>query len=147
VSARLRLLGLILLFVAGLLPFADSFFQHHMDERFYTNAAITMLQSGDALTPRWLDGSSALQKPILTYWVTAASYALLGIRLFTSRIPVMLAGALVILLTYCATLGLTGNPDHAFLAAVITFSQHQLIVASIRSILDVFLCSFILVSG
>lgn len=146
-SARLRLLGLILLFVAGLLPFADSFFQHHMDERFYTNAAITMLQSGDALTPRWLDGSPALQKPILTYWVTAASYALLGISLFTSRIPVMLAGALVILLTYCATLGLTGNPDRAFLAALITFSQHQLIVASIRSIPDVFLCSFILVSG
>jgi 4-amino-4-deoxy-L-arabinose transferase-like glycosyltransferase len=147
VGVRLWLLGLVLLFVVGLLPYAGSFFHHHMDERFYTNAAITMVQSGDAFTPRWLDGSVALQKPILTYWMTAASYALFGINPFTSRIPTMLAGVLIIVLTYRVTLGLTGNRDRAFLAALITFSQHQLIIASIHSIPDVFLCLFMLVSG
>jgi 4-amino-4-deoxy-L-arabinose transferase-like glycosyltransferase len=141
------LLGLILLFVVCLLPYAGSFFYHHVDERFYTNAAITMLQGGDPFTPRWLDGSLALRKPIVTYWVTAAAYRLFGIGQVASRIPAMLAGVLVIVLTYRATLALTRSRDRAVLAALITLSQYQLVIASMRANPDVYLCLFMLVSG
>ena len=101
---------------------AGGFLYHHTGERFYTSAAITMLESGDAFTPRRLDGTIALKKSILTYWAIAASYLLFGIGVFTSRLPAVLTGVLVILITHRVTIGLTGNRDRAFLAALITFS-------------------------
>src|SRR5262249_1857224 len=132
-------LGLAILFVVGLFPYADSFFQDFMDERLYTDSAILMRRTGDWLTPRWPDGTPRLQKPILTYWLTTSSYALLGTGPLTSRIPFMLVGALIIVVTYRMTLSLTGDRRRAVLAATITFSQHQLALGSIRSIPDVVL--------
>src|SRR5262249_42715974 len=118
-----------------------------MDERLYTDSAILMRRTGDWLTPRWPDGTPRLQKPILTYWLTTSSYALLGTGPLTSRIPFMLVGALIIVVTYRMTLSLTGDRRRAVLAAPITFSQHQLALGSIRSIPDVVLTLCMLVSA
>ena len=110
-------------------------------------AAITMVQSGDYLTPRWPDGRSNLHKPIVAYWVVAASYTIFGITLPASRLPFMVAGALVIAATYVTGLALTGRRDTALLAAMITASEPQLILSSMRAIPDVLLCLFTLLSA
>ncbi|HEV8439042.1 MAG TPA: phospholipid carrier-dependent glycosyltransferase [Methylomirabilota bacterium] len=146
-SPRASLLGLLLVFIAGLVPFAGTFFEHYPDERNYTNAAITMLNTGEYLTPRWPDGHPNVHKPVLTYWVVAASYALFGISLPASRAPFMVAGALVVALTYALALRLTGSRETAILATLITLSQAQLILASMRAIPDVLLCLFMLLSA
>jgi 4-amino-4-deoxy-L-arabinose transferase-like glycosyltransferase len=140
-------LGLSVVFLLGLLPFAGTFFEHYPDERNYTNAAILMIQSGDYFTPRWPDGAPRAHKPLLTYWVVAGSYALFGVNLPASRVPFMVAGAAIVALTYATALRLTGRRRTAALAAVITGSQPQLILASIRAIPDVLLCLFMLVSA
>lgn len=142
-----RLFCLIVLFVAGLLPFSQSFFHWYTDERRYTNAAMIMVATGDYATPRWFDGTPRLRKPVLPYWLVAASYRIFGIRLWAGRLPFILAGALVIALTYRTARALTGDPETAWLAAAIMFSHPQLILASIRSIPDVLLCLFMLLSA
>ena len=143
----LALSVLLLVFVVGLLPFAGTFFQHYPDERNYSNAAIIMVNTGDVLTPRWPDGRSNLHKPILAYWLVAGSYALFGVNLPATRLPFMVAGALVIALTCAIARRLGGSRETALLAAVITFSQPQLILASMRAIPDVLLCLFLLLSA
>lgn len=142
-----RLIGLVVLFVAGLLPFSHSFFHWYTDERRYTTAAIIMVRTGDYTTPRWFDGSPRLRKPVLPYWLVAASYRLFGIRLWAGRLPFILAGALVIALTYLTARVLLADAETAMLAAAIMFSHPQLILASIRSIPDVLLCLFMLLSA
>src|SRR5262249_8671938 len=128
-------------------PFAGTFFQHYPDERNYTDASIAMVHSRDYVTPRWPDGHPNVHKPILAYWVVAASYALFGVSLAASRVPFMVAGVLVIALTY-ATARRMGSPrETAALAAAIAFSEPQLILASMRAIPDVLLCLFMLVSA
>jgi 4-amino-4-deoxy-L-arabinose transferase-like glycosyltransferase len=147
VSPRAMLLSLLLVFVAGLFPFAGTFFQHYPDERNYTNAAITMVNTRDYLTPRWPDGRPNLHKPIVAYWLVAASYSVFGITLPASRLPFMVAGALVVALAYATAFRLTGRGDTALLAAVITSSEPQLILSSMRAIPDVLLCLFTLLSA
>ncbi len=142
-----RLLCLLALFVVGLLPFSQSFFHWYTDERRYTNAAIIMVGTGDYATPRLFDGSPRLKKPVLPYWLVAASYRMFGIHLWAGRLPFILAGALVIALTYRTARALTGDPETAMLAAAIMFSHPQLILASMRSIPDVLLCLFMLLSA
>lgn len=142
-----RLLCLLALFVAGLLPFSQSFFHWYTDERRDTSAAIIMVRTGDYATPRMFDGSPRLKKPVLPYWLVAASYRMFGIHLWAGRLPFILAGALVIALTYRTARALTGDPETAMLAAAIMFSHPQLILASIRSIPDVLLCLFMLLSA
>ena len=55
---------------------------------------------GDYFTPCNYDGTPYLRKPILTFWAIAASYKIFGINLFSSRIPFLIAGCIIIWLTY-----------------------------------------------
>jgi 4-amino-4-deoxy-L-arabinose transferase-like glycosyltransferase len=147
VRPRLTLSALFVVFFASLLPFAGTFFQHYPDERNYSNAAIIMINTGDALTPRWADGSANLHKPILAYWLVAGSYALFGVNLSATRLPFMLAGMLVVALTYATARRLGASRETAILAAVITLSEPEIILASMRAIPDVLLCLFLLLSA
>ena len=144
---RVKLAGLLLLFVAGLWPFMGTFLLHYVDERNYTNAAITMARTGDYLTPRWPDGEPRLHKPILAYWAVAAGHALLGTSPAASRLFFLLAGAATIALTYRLALAMTHSENTALLAATVAFSQPGIILGSIRSIPDVLLCLFMLLSA
>jgi 4-amino-4-deoxy-L-arabinose transferase-like glycosyltransferase len=141
------LASLLLIFLAGLLPFAGTFLQHYPDERNYTNAAITTIDTGEWVTPRWPDGHPNVHKPIIAYWVVAGSYRLFGVSLPASRVPFMLAGALVIALTWFTALRLHASREAALLAAVITLSEPELILSSMRAIPDILLCLFMLLSA
>ena len=49
--------------------------------------AVRMVRTGDYVTPHFADGTRRFEKPILSYWLIAASYRHLGISLFSSRLP------------------------------------------------------------
>lgn len=72
------------------------------DESLFANSAITMDADGGWLTPRFL-GRLYLQKPPVQLWLSALSMKLLGISLFALRLPMLIAGALgvVLLFAWC----------------------------------------------
>lgn len=62
------------------------------NEALYAETSREMLESGDFLHPQF-NGQPRIQKPPLTYWVIAASYAALGVSEFSTRFPSALAVA------------------------------------------------------
>jgi hypothetical protein len=60
------------------------------DEGHYSQAALRMAQSGDWVTP-YCNGVRFLEKPPLLYWVTAASFRVLGPSELALRLPTALA--------------------------------------------------------
>jgi 4-amino-4-deoxy-L-arabinose transferase-like glycosyltransferase len=61
----------------------------------------------DYLIPK-INGDIRLQKPPLTYWMTALSYYLFGISESTGRIPTAICGWFTLAITYCAAKWLFG---------------------------------------
>ena len=138
--ARLKIGYLLLLFFVGLLPFAAHFLLHYPDERHYTDGAIHMVRSGNWLVPKTPDGVSRYKKPILAYWLPAASYEIGGINVLASRLPFLLVGCGTLWLTYLLALRLYQNSSAAVLAALILLSHPQFILCSTRSLPDGLLC-------
>jgi 4-amino-4-deoxy-L-arabinose transferase-like glycosyltransferase len=69
------------------------------DEAFYTVSALAMVQDGQYLVPYYF-GQPRFQKPILMYWLIAASYKAFGISLWSARMPALLVACLTLLLVY-----------------------------------------------
>ena len=59
------------------------------DEGYYAQAARQMIERGDWVTP-YANGVRFLEKPPLMYWLTAASFLILGIHEFALRLPTAL---------------------------------------------------------
>lgn len=78
---------------AGLRPLVSP------DEGRYLSIARDMLVTGDWITPR-LNGIPFLDKPILFYWLTAASMGLFGQTVFAMRLVPAVMGALACLVVY-----------------------------------------------
>src|SRR6188768_2676396 len=95
VLERGPLLAAVLFFAAGMVWLGSSA-HFHGDERYYTDAALRMLASGDPWTPQWADGTVRANKPLFTYWVLMASFAASGVSYFVARLPFLIAGALVV---------------------------------------------------
>ena len=144
-SARALVL-LLAVFFAALLPTLPELSRYHGDERFYTDAAITMAQSGDYLTPRYADGTERFRKPLLTYWVLCASYKVLGIGVFASRLPFLIAGCGVLWLTWRLGRTLFETEESATLAAFVIAANVQTMTIATRSTPDILLCLFVTAS-
>jgi 4-amino-4-deoxy-L-arabinose transferase-like glycosyltransferase len=69
------------------------------DESFYTVSAAHMVQSHSYMVPEYF-GQPRFQKPPLTYWIVAGSYKLLGISLWSGRIPILILSCLTLLVVY-----------------------------------------------
>lgn len=144
----IALAATVLVFFVGLLPLAASFliyFPH--PERSYTDAALSMLQSHDFLTPKAADGSLRLWKPPFPYWLIVGSYQIAGVSAFSSRLVFLLAGCAIIPLGYALSLKLTGDQRAARMTALILLSNPILVLSSIRSMPDVLLAFSMLVSA
>jgi 4-amino-4-deoxy-L-arabinose transferase-like glycosyltransferase len=137
---------LIGLFFFALLPVIPSPSKFHGDERFYTDAALQMIQTGDYWTPVYPDGSIRLLKPILTYWTAVSSLRLFGVSLFSARLPFLLASLLVLGLTWQLARTIFNSNRTALLAALILASNVELLTLSTRATPDVLVCLFILLS-
>ena len=92
----LILLGVCLLLFFGPLNLRSLW---ETDEARYAEIAREMLQSGDWITPR-LNFVKYFEKPVLTYWLVAASFKLFGIADWSARLTPALFGTLTVLLTY-----------------------------------------------
>ena len=72
------------------------------DEAFYAESAREMIERGDWLTP-YYNGEPRFDKPVLYYWLVAASYAAAGPSPGAARFPAALAGVGLVLVTFfCA---------------------------------------------
>ncbi|MCA9270961.1 MAG: phospholipid carrier-dependent glycosyltransferase [Planctomycetales bacterium] len=133
-------------FVAAVAPLVLWLIVHHPDERHYTDAAIGMLRTGDYITPKTPAGADRFNKPILTYWAVAASYHLLGVTPFASRLPFLLTGCGIVYMTYLLGRLLGPGESAGRWAALIAAGNLQVIMSATRSIPDALLCLFTLIS-
>src|SRR6266536_1549184 len=89
VPILLALTAALLLFRLGAVPLLGP------DEPRYARVAVEMHRSGDLVTPA-LQGRPWLEKPILYYWLAAASFAVLGENEAAARLPSVMAGVLLV---------------------------------------------------
>jgi 4-amino-4-deoxy-L-arabinose transferase-like glycosyltransferase len=68
------------------------------DEAFYAESAFEMVESGDWLTPHY-NYEVRFQKPVLYYWLTAATYRLAGVSETAARWWAAMAGLGLVLVT------------------------------------------------
>lgn len=80
IAAAAVLMGCAVLFFAGLgsLPVFD------VDEAVFAEATREMLETGDWITPQY-NGADRFDKPILFYWLMAASFTVFGVGEFGAR--------------------------------------------------------------
>jgi len=142
-----RAMFLATIFAAAVLPLAGSFLLFSPDERHYGEAAVQMVQGGELLTPRAADGALRLHKPILTYWTAAAGFELFGVTALGLRVGFVLAGGLVVFLTWRFARQVADDDAAAQTAALIMLSNVWLILTAIRATPDILLCLFMLISA
>jgi 4-amino-4-deoxy-L-arabinose transferase-like glycosyltransferase len=68
---------------------------YHADENFYVESSLSMIESGDYITPVYHE-KKRFAKPILYYWMVISSYEIFGISLSSARLPSVLFGVLSI---------------------------------------------------
>jgi len=88
------------------------------DEGYYAEAAREMVESGDWLTPHF-NYADRWQKPILYYWVTAATFVVSGASEWGARGFASASGLGLVLLTYAVGRRLLERADAAWLGAAI----------------------------
>ena len=137
---------IVSLFFVLLLPLLAQVSTYHGDEHFYTDSAVYMLAHDDYLNPRYSNGTLRAKKPIVTYWVLMASYALLGVNFFAARLPFLLAGAATVWVTYKFAGMLFRQRRIATLAAALTACNIQIIMLSLRSTPDILQILFMMLS-
>ncbi len=126
----------IALFIVCVAPFSLSYEFIHMDEMYYSDAAITMTKTHDYFTPRLPDGETRFLKPILTYWLIAGSYALLGINAISTRLPFLLLGAVLLYLTYRIARRISHNNNVSILSVMLLAGNPMVIQSASRAIPD-----------
>ena len=89
------------------------------DEAFYAEAAREMVETGDWLTPHF-NYENRWQKPVLYYWLTAATYLVIGSTEFAARLWAAMSGLGLVLLAWLAAGRITNRADAAWLAGAIT---------------------------
>lgn len=109
-------LALIVLYFALMLPNLNNSLPYQGDESFYTISALNMIDRGEYLAP-FYSGEYRFNKPILTYWVAVAGYALFGASMWSARVPILLLACLTIFTTYRLALFTLGDRRKALLAA------------------------------
>src|SRR4051812_39378764 len=80
------------------------------DEGFYAEAAREMVESGDWLTPHF-NYADRWEKPILYYWLTAATYTVARPGEAAARFWSALSGVGLVLLTWAIGRRLTDGDD------------------------------------
>jgi len=124
----------LLLACAAYLGGLSSYSLIERDEARYAEVAREMLATGDWVTPR-LNGAVFLDKPPLTYWLTAASYRLFGVSERSARLVPALLGIAGIALTGWLGRRLLG-PAAGILATAILASSPLYLFLSRTASLD-----------
>jgi len=72
---------------------------YHADENFYVTSSSNMIETNDYITPTY-HGKKRFAKPILFYWLVAASYKTFGTNLYSARLVSSIFGTLCIPIVY-----------------------------------------------
>jgi 4-amino-4-deoxy-L-arabinose transferase-like glycosyltransferase len=129
--------GCLLFHVAGTwtMPLVDR------DEPRFAQASREMLERRDFVVP-YFNGAYRFDKPPLTYWCQALSYAVFGENDFAARLPTVIASALVavVLLAWGARMG---APQIGWWAAIIFTLCWQTFVHGKAAVADMWLVLFV----
>ena len=115
-----------------------------VDEGAFSEATREMLLRGDFIST-WLNDQPRYDKPILIYWLQAASASLLGLNEFAMRLPSALAASLWVLLVYGFTRRVYDEKT-ALAAALITATAVQIQLIGRAATADALLNLFIAAS-
>jgi 4-amino-4-deoxy-L-arabinose transferase-like glycosyltransferase len=124
-----------LFFQLGAFPLFD------VDEGAFSEATREMLARGDYVTT-WLNGELRFDKPILIYWLQAASVALFGVDEFAFRLPSALASSGWIGAIFVFARRQLGQAD-AYAAALIAATTLGVCVVGRGAIADALLNMFL----
>jgi 4-amino-4-deoxy-L-arabinose transferase-like glycosyltransferase len=91
---------------------------YHADENFYVESSLSMVESGDYITPIYHE-KKRFAKPILYYWMVVSSYKIFGISLSSARLPSVLFGVLSIGLVFLLGYRLFDNRVGLFSAFIL----------------------------
>ena len=92
-----------------------------VDEGAFSQATLEMFERGDFLST-YLNGAPRYDKPILVYWLQAASVALFGPHAWAFRLPSALCAVLWALLTYLFARRAYGEERGLFAAVLLSTS-------------------------
>ena len=112
------------------------------DEYRYAEIPYEMIESGDFVVPRLLK-ARYFEKPVLGYWLVAASFKCFGYNRFALRLPMALATGAAALLLALWVRREKGDSGLAALTALLYLSSGLTIVMGIAALLDGILCLFI----
>ncbi len=115
-----------------------------VDEAVFSEATREMVISRDWITPTY-NGENRYDKPILFYWLMAASYKVFGINEFGARFPSACAAVLLICLLFLSVKSFSGGESATFSALSAALSAYYL-VYSRAAVTDMTLTLFIALS-
>jgi len=121
-----------------------SFTLFDVDEAVFSTATKEMIESGDWITPTY-NGENRYDKPILFYWLMAASYKIFGINEFGARFPSALASAILIISIFLFV-RYVRDDNHALYAAIASLLSIYFLAYSHAAVTDMSLTLFISLS-
>lgn len=121
-----------------------SFTLFDVDEAVFSVATKEMIESGDWITPTY-NGENRYDKPILFYWLIAASYKVFGINEFGARFPSAFASTLLIIAIFFF-IKYVQDDKNAFLSAIVSVLSIYFLVYSHAAVTDMTLTFLISLS-
>lgn len=115
-----------------------------VDEAVFSEATKEMVESGNWITPTY-SGENRYDKPILFYWLMAASYKIFGINEFGARFPSAFASILLIVSIFLFIKHFH-NEKTAFYTAISSVLSILFLVYSHAAVTDMTLTLFITLS-
>src|SRR6266516_2707903 len=111
------------------------------DEPFYAQTTSEMLEHRDWLTPR-IFGHPQFEKPILFYWLSLASFSVLGRGESAARVPGALFATLLVMLVYGFGARAFGRRS-GFLAALVLATTVAFVATARLMLTDVVFAFFV----
>jgi len=114
------------------------------NEAFYVETPRQMVLTGDYVSPTF-NGEPRFNKPVLSYWIVAGVYKVLGVSVASERLAIAFGALMLIAATF--VIGRTiANTDTGVLAALILASAPRVMLWSRRIFIDIYFTSFLAVA-
>jgi 4-amino-4-deoxy-L-arabinose transferase-like glycosyltransferase len=110
------------------------------NEAFYVETPKQMVVTGDYVTPVF-NGAERLNKPVLSYWIVAAFYQVLGISVGVERLAIALGALGIVAATFLVGRALGGKATGVW-AALIVATAPRFVFFSRRIFIDVYITLF-----
>ena len=111
------------------------------DEFRYGQIPREMLQTGNFIAPQMF-GHPYFEKPVLGYWLIAASEYLFGFNAFAVRLPMALCTGLTALMLFLAVRKYSGNTETAKYSAMFYLASGLVMSTGVIAVLDPILAAF-----